>query len=191
MPTKTGLKWSSGTFLHNISYFAVQNMFIKPRLGSFDEQASWKSRKAEATIPTWWRAGVWTGLLCSQLFHLPLTLDMDGCGWSGTHLSLALLHTHCFLFHTHHFSHTFGFEPWACSCTSETRKYLFDALLNAASWTQQSSSLIKHQLFSLIRHSKPVTFRLQSEISCHSFHLRGCGLRSMGYSWHWDSGVWP
>lgn len=108
MPTKTGLKWSGSTFLHNRSYFAVQNMFIKPRLGCFDEQASWKSRKVVATIPTWWRAGLWTGLLCSQLFHLPLTLDMDGCGWSGSHLSLALSHTHCFLFHTHHLSHTFG-----------------------------------------------------------------------------------
>lgn len=34
----------------------------------------------------------------SQPFHLPLTLDMDGCGWRGTHLSdslsLALFLTH-------------------------------------------------------------------------------------------------
>lgn len=52
----------------------------------------------------------------SQLFHLPLTLDMDGCGWSGTHLSdsLSLTYSHCFFFLTRHLTHTFGLShQWA------------------------------------------------------------------------------
>lgn len=113
----------------------------------------------------------------SQPFHLPLTLDMDGCGWRGTHLSdthtqtlpLSLSHTHSLLSHSHPSSlpHTFASSH---QCTVEPVRWpdTFKRLLPRAIYRAmlQVLSSIKAQLFSLISHSAPVSFKIQSDISC-------------------------
>lgn len=70
----------------------------------------------------------------SQLLHLPLTLDTQRRGWSGTHLfdtlSLSLsLYLTCTLFSLSHYSsHShIQFEELVCDCTNVTNENVFES----------------------------------------------------------------
>lgn len=142
-------------------------MFIKPRLGCFDEQTSWIQEKLKQwSLPDEEQD---CGLVsyAFNCFTSPSRWTWMDVGGVEV-IALLLCHTLT----------AFCFTPiisvthlvWALG----VQLHKWDQEIHfwcSPSWTQQSSSSIKHQLFSLIRHSSPVTCTLQSEISCHSVHL--------------------
>lgn len=123
------------------------------------------------------------GSVNSEQFHLPLTLDMDGCGWSRTHLcdSLSLSRTHTCCFATLSFSPShIQFEASVCALVQvwrarkEKKTFQRQALplfrFPAAFWAPQQIFFFTPimQLFPLIAPSSLVISQWLNEISCSS-----------------------
>lgn len=112
----------------------------------------------------------------TQPFHLPLTLDMDGCGWRGTHLSdslsLSLFYTLSLLLSHAHFCLILTRHPsLPDSLQATTSIPLWEAsapwppLSTNTRFSVQSKASCSHWLVPL-PHSQILSFSVQSDISC-------------------------